>query len=117
MKIRKGFVSNSSSSSFVCDVCGEDESGWDLCLSETGMFECTNGHTICKSHKIAIPNEEIEDVYEVDPKFCPICNFMEITDSNLSKYLLKKFNLTKEDVRKEIKNTFKDYDAFWDYLK
>ena len=29
MKVRIGFVSNSSSSSFVCDVCGEHAEGWD----------------------------------------------------------------------------------------
>jgi len=50
MKIRKGFVSNSSSSSFVCDVCHHDESGWDLCLSEAEMSECVNGHVFCDSH-------------------------------------------------------------------
>lgn len=34
MKHRLGFVSNSSSSSYTCDVCGETESGWNLCLSD-----------------------------------------------------------------------------------
>ena len=29
MKIRSGFVSNSSSSSFVCEVCGTSESGYN----------------------------------------------------------------------------------------
>jgi hypothetical protein len=43
MKIRSGFVSNSSSSSFVCDVCGENISGMDIGLSDAGMFECMNG--------------------------------------------------------------------------
>ncbi len=54
MKLRKGFVSNSSSSSFVCDVCGRDESGWDLCLSDAEMYECENGHTFCKDEAIEI---------------------------------------------------------------
>jgi hypothetical protein len=44
MKRRNGFVSNSSSSSFICDVSGGVESGWDLCLSEAYMAECENGH-------------------------------------------------------------------------
>ena len=47
MKKRKGFVSNSSSSSFVCDVCGNDVSGMDMCLDEAEMAECKNGHTVC----------------------------------------------------------------------
>jgi hypothetical protein len=50
MKIRKGFVSNSSSSSFLCDVCGKTESGFDACLSDVEMSSCENGHTYCDSH-------------------------------------------------------------------
>jgi hypothetical protein len=30
MKIRKGFVSNSSTSSFTCDVCGVEQMGQDI---------------------------------------------------------------------------------------
>lgn len=50
MKDRVGFVSNSSSSSFVCDVCGEHFSGWDLSYDEAGLFGCERGHTFCGDH-------------------------------------------------------------------
>jgi hypothetical protein len=50
MKIRKGFVSNSSSSSYICDVCGEDATGMDVDLAEWEMYVCENGHTFCESH-------------------------------------------------------------------
>ena len=50
MKYRKSFVTNSSSSSYICDFCGEVQSGWDMCLSDAGMFECVNGHTLCEYH-------------------------------------------------------------------
>ena len=50
MKIRNGFVSNSSSSSYTCDVCHRTESGYDASLSDFGMTECENGHTFCDSH-------------------------------------------------------------------
>ena len=52
MKIRKGFVSNSPSSSFVCDVCNEECSGMDIGLDDAGMYECSNGHIFCESHAI-----------------------------------------------------------------
>lgn len=52
MKYRVGFVSNSSSSSFLCDVCGNMQSGWDMCLDEAGMSECVNGHTIDDDHRL-----------------------------------------------------------------
>lgn len=47
MKKRVGFVSNSSSSSFICDVCGTIESGWDACASDFEMSYFTCGHIIC----------------------------------------------------------------------
>ena len=50
MKIRNGFVSNSSSSSFICDYCGTVESGYDCCLDDFGMTQCEKGHTFCKEH-------------------------------------------------------------------
>jgi len=52
MKIRTGFVSNSSSTSFTCCICDEEQSGMDLGLSEAGMVECQNGHTFCEDHKL-----------------------------------------------------------------
>lgn len=66
MKIRKGFVSNSSSSSFVCNACGETASGWDMDLSEAGMRECENGHTYCISHETKdFPELTVEEKREV----------------------------------------------------
>jgi len=50
MKYRNGFVTNSNSSSYTCDYCGGVESGWDMSLSEAGMCECENNHTICQDH-------------------------------------------------------------------
>lgn len=51
-KYRMGFVSNSSSSSFVCDLTGHVESGYDMPLSDSGMFECVNGHTVLEDLKL-----------------------------------------------------------------
>lgn len=58
MKIRQGFVSNSSSSSFICDVCNREEAGMDLSLSDIEMSECVNGHTFCDGEEVAINIEK-----------------------------------------------------------
>ncbi len=67
MKTRNGFVSNSSSSSFVCDVCGTAESGWDASYEDVGMVCCTEGHTFCEHHNkdvvlIAFPHPPVEQM-------------------------------------------------------
>ena len=44
MKIRYGFVSNSSSSSFICDVSGEVRTIYSEEPNENGVCSCENGH-------------------------------------------------------------------------
>lgn len=58
MKYRLDYVTNSSSSSFVCNVCNHVESGYDMCLSEAEMHYCDNGHTFCEDHTFA-ENKEL----------------------------------------------------------
>jgi len=51
MRIRIDFVSNSSSSSYLCDVCGEIGSGWDAEPENVGMLICKDyNHTFCIEH-------------------------------------------------------------------
>lgn len=57
MKIRTGFVSNSSSSSFVCEITGTVESGMDLSLEDAGMYECINGHIFLDKFLIEVSND------------------------------------------------------------
>jgi len=60
MKKRFGFVSNSSSSSFVCSICKEIESAMDASLSDFDMIRCINGHEMHRScSKIS---EEVSDM-------------------------------------------------------
>ena len=54
MKIRKGFVSNSSTSCFLCDVCGELDGWMDASLGEVGMVKCVNDHQFCEEHKLDV---------------------------------------------------------------
>ena len=58
MKFRKDFVTNSSSSSYVCEICGRTESGWDLSLSECEMMECVNGHIFCCDEALEMPDKK-----------------------------------------------------------
>lgn len=50
MKKRLGFVTNSSSSSFICEICNRAEGGWDLSLEDCDMMMCENGHYMCTDH-------------------------------------------------------------------
>lgn len=63
MKFRKDFVTNSSSSSYVCEICGVTESGWDISLREAGMVECTNNHVFCKDEMLEVSREELLDYF------------------------------------------------------
>ena len=72
MKIRNGFVSNSSSSSYVCEICYHADAGMDACLQELGFIQCENGHIICEEHMLFETDERDIDE-QFPPKACPIC--------------------------------------------
>ena len=122
MKIRRGFVSNSSSSSYICDISGEEVSGWDMSLDEAEMYQCEMGHTFCEEYalhkdeldrKFAGEDEESDDLYdlryELPSKYCPLCNFDYIRDADMLSWLLDKYGLTKDVVLSEIRASYTDY--------
>jgi len=121
MKVRRGFISNSSSSSFICDFCSQDVSGWDMNLEEAGMYQCKHGHTFCIDHVLNVEEvnkmiEEADDPYSVfeslDEKYCPLCQFKAITWSDLARYLMKKDNTSIDKILVEIRAKYKDFDSF-----
>lgn len=71
MKVRTGFVSNSSSSSFVCEICSRSQEKYDLTQKEAEMYICENGHQFCRDHvdlskipvmrKFGLLDDEISD--------------------------------------------------------
>lgn len=129
MKIRKFFVSNSSSSSFICDVCGEDTSGMNMTFEEAEMVQCKNGHLFCEGHLIPfvkaldfLQDEEREDYDEewrwyVPIEHCPICQMEAFEDITLLNYMLIKCKMNRTDVENEIKSSFKSYDELMTFIK
>jgi hypothetical protein len=106
MKIRRGFVSNSSSSSFICDISGQAESGMDCSLEDFEMAECTEGHTFftdgwpeVESWLTGDDDDSGEgDRYGVPKEFCPICNGKAKKDIVARlKGEMKRLNVTIED--------------------
>lgn len=127
MKIRLGFVANSSSTAFVCNVCGTIESGMDMTLGDAGMVECQAGHVFCESHQIGYddpePEEEVEDeeeydgYYDVNSKKCPICQFTILPNKDFIDFLRITTNTTPEKVLEKVRTMFDSYAEWQKYLK
>lgn len=128
MKIRAGFVSNSSSSSFICDVCGDEVSGVDIDLAWCELGICENGHNFHKHEAVnkdkpysftyngeEYTYNDFEDAYQYDlgeiPSFyCPICNMKEVSYSDAVAYLLKEKKYTSlKEVKNEILQNYSSY--------
>lgn len=99
MKRRSGFVSNSSSCSFVCQLCGQTEEGWDWEETCGDIIRCERGHLLCREH-FSFKETEV-DPENVPTKFCPLCR----ADVNsLKEYLIKKRGLSVDEIIEEMFN-------------
>jgi hypothetical protein len=115
MKFRKGFVSNSSSSSFVCCITGEIESGMDVSYEDMGFAACCHGHEFMRDFLIK-DAEDVDyddiDESEVPEECCPICSFKELAREDVIAYLYYKLKMTKKEIEKEIFEKFSSFNEF-----
>jgi len=120
--VRLGFVSNSSSSSYLCEICGEIESGMDADPSDFNMVHCEDYHCFhdrCLSEEMRketyreLEEDDDWDGYEIPKKHCPICNFKIIDSFDLQRYVVK----TNHNIINEIKERFKNYEEFRKFLR
>ena len=62
MKLRITFVTNSSSSSYVCQVTSSVECGFDLSMRDASMVECENGHMFYERFVLNFSDVTYEEV-------------------------------------------------------
>ena len=128
MKIRNGFVSNSSSSSFICEVCGDTFETWDEGISHFNLVMCMDyDHLFCEIHrvnpKLDGDDHETFTMYEqendddrIDSVHCPICQMKEIPRSMIGEYAVKKLGTNYDALKDEMRDIFATYDEFHNYL-
>ena len=121
MKTREGFVSNSSTSSFICGICGGIEAGMDLCLDECYMWACEDCGSYFHETCTSIPNDlkdefdEALQSYRYDNmpvKFCPTCNMSVLSNEDELIYYRMTHGYSKEKTRKEILEKYGSYGKF-----
>ena len=110
MKIRSGFVSNSSSSSFICDVCGSAEEEYD----GEGRILCEEEHSICNNcdseDYIRIESDDWGEV--ITKGTCPICTKKVVPDYMKLQYLCNTLGITGEQVAELVRGNIKMDDVF-----
>ena len=102
MKLRTGFVSNSSSSSFVCDITGATESGYDASARDCGFAQCSNGHTFVEGLLLPITDFTMEKYVKL---------FVEENNSSKWRDILDVDDVTKLLVEKN-GGPVEDYETF-----
>ena len=108
MKIRKGFVTNSSSTSYICEISGEkSDVVWDTKdMRDIGFAQCPNEHVFLEDFILDVSEEEILEYihsYSND-----ICKWVEEHEDYEMLSLAEEFAKT-GTVNEEKREEFFDY--------
>lgn len=125
MKLRNSFVANSSSSSFICEICGETHTAWDASASDFDMVYCVHGHLMCDEHRLNGEGGKCDNdcencsgehcgETEIPESSCPICTFQTYSQSVMAFYLLKTTGIERNVVFEEIKKINKRRKKLYD---
>jgi len=125
MKTRSGLVSNSSTSSFICVICGGTEADMDLSMSDCYMCSCAGCGNEMHEHCAKVPEELKEefsealsdDRYDVDAKYCPVCKLEMLTVEDEMTFYRMEHGYKNADTLKAITEKYKSYKNFTDATK
>lgn len=116
MKIRTGFVSNSSSSSFVCCISGVITSGRDGSYEGFSPVECICGHGFQPRYALEIPdNLTIQQKEEIirSEGFESITGEYEVDWDNLDKEDIEKiYSASEKSIKSYLSSSYHEYGIF-----
>jgi hypothetical protein len=124
MKFGLGFVSNSSSSSYICCICGNLECAPDLRREDCDMAWCKGCESdICRKHIAeeeddGVSKEESEEEGDGEIKAieCPLCTFQDFSKLDIVHALEVFAAMTTKDVKEKLKREHPDRAHFEDWL-
>ena len=120
MKTRNGFVSNSSTTSFTCEICGAKEAGSDCVdMEEYGFCNCENGHTICLDHRKKPQTDDELESYnnKIIASLCPICSFEKLSGRMELNFLRHEMNCkNKKEVFVLARKKASTLDELYEYI-
>jgi len=120
MRYRNGFISNSSSTSFICEITGMKMSGYSDNWEEAGFYKCQNNHLFLNDYipPMFLKQSDLysdKDAKLINEKYCPICNWTFFSRNELADLVKKNADLF-EYVGSYVRKNFANRKEFIEYL-